>query len=66
MLFFVILFCVLPNLHYLCKQYGTKLHLDCIFHHRIRDCAGEIGVSGRLRRVPGNDGFDVLFVEDGF
>ena len=54
----------MQRLSYLCSQYGTKLYLDCIFHHRIRDSAGEIGVSGRLRRVPGNDGFDVLIVED--
>lgn len=45
--------------------YGIELHLDRVFHHRIRDCAGETGVSGRLRGVPGNDGFDVRVVEDG-
>ena len=45
--------------------YGIELYLDRVFHHRIRDCTGEIGVSGRLRGVPGYDGFYVLVVEDG-
>ena len=41
----------LCNVHinmYLCTHYGTELYLDCIFHHRFRDCFGETGVSGRL------------------
>ena len=59
------LFCISLNLHYLCTQYGIELYLDRVFHHRIRDCAGETGVSGRLRGIPGNDGFDVFVVEDG-
>lgn len=45
-------------------RYGTELDLGSVFHHRLCDCAGEIGVSGRLRSLPGHDGFDVFIVED--
>ena len=45
--------------------YGIKLDLDSIFHHRVCDCAGEIGVFRRLRGVSCDDGLDVLLVENG-
>ena len=38
-----VLFCISLNLHYLCRQYGTELYLDSVFHHRLCDCAGETG-----------------------
>ena len=50
---------------YLCTQYGTELHLDCVFHHRFCHRAGETGVSGRLRCVPSDDGFHVFIVKNG-
>ena len=49
---------------YLCTHYGTELYLDSVFHHRLCDCAGETGVSGRLRCVPSDDGFYVFIVKD--
>ena len=63
-LFFRNIFGISLNLHYLCTQYGIELYLDSVFHHRFCDCAGETGVSGRLRCVPSDDGFYVFIVKN--
>jgi len=57
--------CTIRKNMYLCTQYGIKLDLGSVFHHRVCDCAGEIGVFRRLRGLPCNDGLDVLLVKDG-
>ena len=36
---------------YLCTQYGTELHLDCVFHHRLCDCKTAFEISLGLTGV---------------
>lgn len=50
---------------YLCRSYGTELHLDGVFHRGVRDSTGKAGVHGRLRGIPGDDGLYILVVENG-